>query len=417
MGVAQEASADHLASDGDVAAGEPLLPEKDDMQMRETAVKPHTLEIEPDGTEAESDETEAQSDEAEVGSDETEARSDEPGVPEDGMEGLQGPATVEKERYFGSVKFFKNLILLVVILAILTPTCLCVAIWRKGEAQNAQWQAHASRLQSEKEQLQAQYDAMQAEKTAKEAIWAGSVADMVVQSEPLAYQSLYPDFYVTEPMGEAAQDEGTIYLTFDDGPSSNTPLLLKVLKNKDVKATFFVVGGDTERQRQWMRDIVDGGHTLAMHSYSHNYRVIYESVEAFLDDYYKLYTNIKEATGAAPTIFRFPGGSVNSYNYTVYREIIAEMLRRGFVFYDWNLSSGDASSNYVSPKRIISNVLDHAPDYSRGIVLFHDAPSKDSTVESLAYVIDGLEEQGFKFAPLSREVRPILFNYCDYQPD
>lgn len=321
-----------------------------------------------------------------------------------------------KEPYFGSVRFFKNMILLAVMLAIALPAALAANFYRAGQAKVSELENRQSALNDSLTQLQARYDQMAAEKLAQERLWAGSVAEKVVQAEPLAYQELYPDFYVTEPMGAPVQDDKTMYLTFDDGPSSNTPLLLTVLRNKDVKATFFVVGGGTERQRQWMRDIVEEGHTLGMHSYTHRYHEIYASVEAFLDDYYKLYTAIKEATGQAPTIFRFPGGSVNGYNYPVYREIVAEMLRRGFVFYDWNLSSGDAASNYISPKKITSNILDNATSFSRGIVLLHDAPSKDSTVESLAGVIDGLREQGFALAPLTREVRPIVFSYTDYQP-
>lgn len=326
-------------------------------------------------------------------------------------------ALAERAPYFGSVKFFKNMILAVVIVAIVIPSALAVFFWRNGQTALAEEEGRRAALSASLSELQTQYDQMAEEKLAQERIWAGSVADRVVKSDPLYYQELYPDFYVTDPLGPAVQDDGTMYLTFDDGPSSNTPLLLTVLRNKDVKATFFVVGGSSEKQRQWMRDIVSEGHTLGMHSYTHQYHEIYASVEAFLDDFYKQFTAIKEATGQAPTIFRFPGGSVNAYNYPVYREIVAEMLRRGFVFYDWNLSSGDASSNYISPKKITSNILDNAPTFSRGIVLMHDAPSKDSTVESLAGVIDGLRDQGFTLAPLTREVRPMLFNYTDYQPD
>lgn len=323
----------------------------------------------------------------------------------------------EKKLYFGSVKFFKNMILLAVVIAIAVPSVLAVTFWRHGRAVAAALEGQRDALSDTLADLQVQYDQLDADKRAEETIWGGSVADQVVKTEPLDSQTMYPDFYVDTPVGAPVQDNGTMYLTFDDGPSSNTPLLLSILRSKDVKATFFVVGGDTTEQRQWMRDIVEDGHTLGMHSYTHNYHQIYSSVEAFLDDYYKLFTNIKEATGQTPTIFRFPGGSVNSYDYPVYREIVAEMLRRGFVFYDWNLSSGDASSNYISPERITANILDHAPAFSRGIVLFHDAPSKDSTVEALAGVIDGLRDQGFTFGPLTREVRPILFNYTDYQPD
>lgn len=337
-------------------------------------------------------------------------------LPPAGQTDAEGALT-ETEPYFGSIKFFKNMILAAVIVAIAIPSVLAASFWKNGQTELAEAESQKAALSASLTELQTQYDQMAEEKLKQERIWAGSVADQVVKADPLYYQELYPDFYVTEPLGPAVQDDGTMYLTFDDGPSSNTPLLLTVLRNKHVKATFFVVGGGSEKQRQWMRDIVSEGHTLGMHSYTHKYHEIYASVEAFLDDYYKQYTAIKEATGQAPTIFRFPGGSVNAYNYPVYREIVAEMLRRGFVFYDWNLSSGDASSNYITPKKITSNILDNAPAFSRGIILMHDAPSKDSTVESLAGVIDGLREKGFTLAPLTREVRPVLFNYTDYQPN
>ena len=115
----------------------------------------------------------------------------------------------------------------------------------------------------------------------------------------------------------------TVYLTFDDGPSARTPEVLKILEEYGVKATFFVVGKDTEQSKQWMRDIVAAGHTIGVHSFTHDYREIYSSVEDYLDDFAKEYALIEEVTGVPPQIFRFPGGSINAYNGHIYQEIVA----------------------------------------------------------------------------------------------
>ena len=106
-------------------------------------------------------------------------------------------------------------------------------------------------------------------------------------------------------------------MTFDDGPSTRTDEVLAVLARENIKATFFVVGQTSETNLQRIRDIVNQGHTIAMHSYSHDYTKIYASVEAFLDDMYRVFSQIRDATGVAPTFFRFPGRSVNSYNYGI----------------------------------------------------------------------------------------------------
>ena len=115
--------------------------------------------------------------------------------------------------------------------------------------------------------------------------------------------------------------------------------------------------------------------------------------------------------GVTPTVFRFPGGSLNGHNLGVYQEIIAEMLRWGFVYYDWNLSAEDALGVSPTKEEILRSVLDSAAGKSRGIVLMHDSAHCVTTVEALPEMIDGLREQGFQLRPLDRTVRPILFNY------
>ena len=120
---------------------------------------------------------------------------------------------------------------------------------------------------------------------------------------------------------------------------------------------------------------------------------------------------IREATGVTPTHFRMPGGSVNGYNYEVSQEIITEMLRRGFIPYDWNISSGDASADGATADEILSNVL-RGTGNSRGIVLMHDSSAKYSTVEALRSVIWTLRDMGYSFDRLQADTAPILFSYA-----
>lgn len=224
------------------------------------------------------------------------------------------------------------------------------------------------------------------------------------------YQELYPDLYCTRPPKQISPDK-TIFLTFDDGPSDRTLEILDILREKGVKATFFVTGNCPAKGKSIMKKIVDEGHTIGVHTYTHAFKKIYASVNAFLDDFNKIYNLIYDATGVKPTIFRFPGGSKNGFNKGNYRELIAEMTRRGFDYFDWNLSAGDAVSRTLTPtSRCISNVLNASKNYRHGVVLMHDARPKTTTVEALPAIIDGLRSQGFSFDKLSNSINPAAYS-------
>ena len=188
-------------------------------------------------------------------------------------------------------------------------------------------------------------------------------------------------------------NEKEIYLTFDDGPSESTGEILNILKQNNIKATFFVVTNnhDTPEMRSMLQRIVREGHTIGIHSYSHNYALIYSSVKAYLSDFYKVYQWVYDVTGVCPTIFRFPGGSINEYNGGVYREIITEMNRRGFTYYDWNMAAGDASEKPIQASTIEDTILSQAKSVMRGIVLMHDSSRKGTTVQALQGIIQGLQ--------------------------
>ncbi len=226
------------------------------------------------------------------------------------------------------------------------------------------------------------------------------------------YTRLYPDFYAPAWEGETVAGGKVCCLTFDDGPSPNTDRVLEILDHCGVKATFFVVGSACSGQagQERMRAIAAAGHTIAMHSWTHDYKTVYASVEAFLDEFSTLYQWIYDVTGVHPQLYRFPGGSINGYNRGVYQEIIAEMTRRGFVYFDWNASAQDATPR---PRP----AWDIAADCLKGIgrelvvVLAHDSAARGTTVDALPAIIEGYQNAGYTFSALHPGITPVTFGY------
>ena len=281
----------------------------------------------------------------------------------------------------------------------------------KIEQQTKQLEEQAKELEElrrQKEELE-QLTQQQTERLAALEAQARNASATTASSSAGGYQALYPDFYAPQAYSANSAPSKTAYLTFDDGPSGNTDVILQTLQEENIKATFFVVGTTDANNLARMRRIVQEGHTIGMHSYSHSYKKIYASVEAFLKDMYQVFNLIKDTTGVTPTCFRFPGGSINSYNKAVYKDIKAEMIRRGFVPYDWNVSSGDASSTKYTPEQLTANVLSGIGSKSRIIVLMHDSSSKENTAQAVRQIIGGIRDKGFAFAPLDYQTKPILF--------
>lgn len=265
------------------------------------------------------------------------------------------------------------------------------------------------RQKGELEQLTQQQSERLAALEAQVRAAAAATTNTTATTSSGGYSSLYPDFYAPQAYSANSAPSKTAYLTFDDGPSGNTDVILQTLQEENVKATFFVVGTTDTNNLARMRRIVQEGHTIGMHSYSHSYKKIYASVEAFLKDMYQVFNLIKDTTGVTPTCFRFPGGSINSYNKAVYKDIKAEMIRRGFVPYDWNVSSGDASTTKYTPEQLTGHVLNGIGSKSRIIVLMHDSSSKENTAQAVRQIITGIRDKGFIFAPLNYQTKPILF--------
>lgn len=295
----------------------------------------------------------------------------------------------EKTRYVGSVRFYKNMVLLVI--ALLVIVLIAVSLYYNHRYRQA-------------------VELLEAERGAD----IETLLD--VDSEPLAYQTLYEDFYAPQEYNATNRVSGTAYLTFDGGPSEHTDEILALLAQEGVKATFFVTGNaaDDPQYDAQLRAIVEGGHTLGMGSWSNDYAAIYSSVEAYLADMYALYTYIEETTGVTPAVFRFTGGSINSYDAGIYRQLIAEMIRRGFVPYDWNLSAdGGAGSTQLSSEELVLHVGDALVGLDRAVLLLHDDASHATTLEALPGIIALLREQNLSIEALTPDVKPVLFAYTN----
>ena len=310
--------------------------------------------------------------------------------------------------YFGSVRFFKNLILIAVCVLIAVPTVFAF----KYRSEAAKLREQTTLLSDDAAAHESPDTTFEPEGSATDAAGQGGQAAGPFTADAPSYQALYEDFYAPESFHATTRIPKTVYLTFDDGPSERTDEILRVLAQKDVKATFFVIGQDKEDNLERMRRIVAEGHTIGMHSFTHDYGQVYASVESFLADFYQNFCQIRDATGVTPTVFRCPGGSINGYDGGIYQEILSEMMRRGFVPYDWNVSSEDAASNRtLSVDELVNNVMNRADGNVRSIILFHDSASKTTSVQAIAPIIDQLRALNYTFEPLSPDIMPVLYSY------
>ena len=206
-----------------------------------------------------------------------------------------------------------------------------------------------------------------------------------------------------EPTEEAiVQPEGKIiYLTFDDGPGQYTEQLLDILDKYNVKVTFFVTN-----QYSGYQDLIGEearrGHTVAVHTYSHVYDNIYSSEEAFFADFDAMADIIEEQTGTRPDMLRFPGGSSNTvsdFNPGIMSRLVWELGERDIVYFDWNVSSGDAGET-TDTNVVAANVIAQVQQHDCSIVLQHDV--KGYSVEAVPQIIEWGLANGYTFLPLEK---------------
>ncbi len=289
--------------------------------------------------------------------------------------------------YFGSVRFFKHMILLFIAITVVSSISLA-----------AYFAAKSHRLQTENERL------------SQSVIEMDNLKRAPYYTSSFGYQKLFPDLFANCDFQFEKDKPKSVYLTFDDGPSEITEEILDILFERHIHATFFVLYKKGEPFDSLYRRMIADGHTIALHSTSHDYDKIYNSMENFLADVATVSSRVEEATGYKPEIYRFPGGSVNPHNAGIYKQAVAELLRRGYVYYDWNVSADDAVKG-TTKTQMAANILNGVHKHNKSIVLLHDSASKADTVSVLPEILNTLASEGYKFYPLSNKVRPIIFDY------
>lgn len=198
-------------------------------------------------------------------------------------------------------------------------------------------------------------------------------------------------------------EEKTAFLTFDDGPTTTvTPLILDVLKQENVKATFFVLGNRAKANPDLIKREFDEGHYIANHGYTHKYSQIYQNTQTVLDEYNYTESCIQEALGNTDyhsRVFRFPGGSYGGYYKTVKAETKQVLRQNNIVSLDWNALSRDAEGAHTK-ETIMKNVIDTVGQKQSVVILMHDSYDKILTYETLTDVIKYLRDNGYTFKNL-----------------
>lgn len=204
------------------------------------------------------------------------------------------------------------------------------------------------------------------------------------------------------PSNFEAGEEKVVYLTFDDGPSRNTERVLEILDRYQAKATFFITAQWPE-YKGMIKEAYDRGHTIGLHTYSHDYAAVYSSVDAYFQDLWAVGELAKEQIGYVPCFIRFPGGASNTisanYSQGIMTQLSALVQEQGFQYYDWNASSGDGG--VCTTEELIQNSTSYTQN--KIMLLCHDSGAKDNTVEALPTIIEHFQSLGYTFKAIDRE--------------
>ena len=190
------------------------------------------------------------------------------------------------------------------------------------------------------------------------------------------------------------------FLTFDDGPSDNTNDILDILKEKNIKATFFVLGTQVEKMPETLKRVYKEGHYIANHGYSHQYSQIYTSPESVLEEYNKCNEIVAKTIGVPEYnshLFRFPGGLVGGKYEDIKNQANELLMKNDILHVDWNALNGDAETQTPSVEYEMQKIQETTGQKKSVVILMHDAEAKKVTVEALPQIIDYLTSQGYEF--------------------
>lgn len=305
------------------------------------------------------------------------------------------------------VQLIKRAIIIFLIVIIILPLILCIYLFCKVNSLEDQVEELYEISQKKKTIMSMREELKETEKAQDtpqdDDLYAGAKANQAIFEQDLSKMTLLEETVLLEEV----RWPNKVYLTFDDGPSYLTDDILDILDQYGVKASFFVIGTEDPDLKAIYKRIVDEGHTLGMHSYSHKYQDIYASQEAFAEDLNKLENLLYEETGIIPRIYRFPGGSSNTVSPISMEFFIDYLKARDMVYYDWNISTRDATGSPVDKDEIVKNALYGIEENEETMILMHDIGDKTTTVEALPEIIEELQKRNIPIVKIAEDTIPI----------
>lgn len=207
---------------------------------------------------------------------------------------------------------------------------------------------------------------------------------------------------------DVEENKKVVYLTFDDGPANIvTNKILDTLKEKDIKATFFVIGDKISGREEILKRIYDEGHTIGLHTYTHKFKKIYRSEESFIEEMDLARKEVKRVLNIEATAIRFPAGSKPHLNDSLLEKLHAQ----GYKIYDWNASLSDGLNYNTPPDKLYREATKVVGKSTNVVLLLHCDQPNVNTCTALPKIIDYYKEQGYEFKPITGETPEFYFRY------
>jgi len=217
--------------------------------------------------------------------------------------------------------------------------------------------------------------------------------------------STLPNKDFTTSMKDVNPEKKIIYLTFDDGPSVITENVLDILKENNVKGTFFIIGNQINGFENMVKRIHDDGHSIGLHTYTHKFKRIYSSRDAFIKEMLDSQNEINKLTGISPNIIRFPGGSSKRLT----NAFLTKLHSYNFKIYDWNMVTLDGLNPNASPNRLYIDATKVNEELSSIILLLHCDYMHKNTCKALPSIIKYYKEKGYEFKIISEDTPELYF--------
>lgn len=207
-------------------------------------------------------------------------------------------------------------------------------------------------------------------------------------------------------------EEKVVYLTFDDGPIPViTDKILDILKEYNVKATFFVVGKEIEGREEILKRIYAEGHGIGLHTFTHKFKNIYKSDDSFLEETDRTAALVEKLLGCKATAVRFPGGS----DRMLTPELLNKLHEKGYQVYDWNVSLEDGFSKSISVGTLIKNSRKVKGDSNRRFILAHCNSNNKTTYLALPSIIEYYKSEGFRFKVIDKTTAEYYYKFKNRQ--